>query len=64
MWCHTLQTISHMNGNLFFFIGDRQIKDTCALKFNSFIVGPCHRLNCDYSGGVMGSVLMCIFSVD
>ena len=25
----------------------------------------CHRLNCDYSlGGVMGSVLMCIFSVD
>ena len=29
-------------------------------KFND-----CHRLNCDYSlGGVMGSVLMCIFSVD
>ena len=25
----------------------------------------CHRLNCDYSlGGVMGSVLMCIFNVD
>ena len=25
----------------------------------------CHRLNCNYSlGGVMGSVLMCIFSVD
>ena len=25
----------------------------------------CHRLNCDYSlGGVMGSVLMCIFCVD
>ena len=28
-------------------------------------MGYCHRLNCDYSlGGVMGSVLMCIFSVD
>ena len=27
--------------------------------------GNCHRLNCDYSlSGVMGSVLMCIFSVD
>ena len=25
----------------------------------------CHRLNCDYNlGGLMGSVLMCIFSVD
>ena len=25
----------------------------------------CHRLNCDYClGGVMGSVLMCIFNVD
>ena len=25
----------------------------------------CHRLNCDHNqGGVMGSVLMCIFSVD
>ena len=28
-------------------------------------VHPCHRLNCDHNqGGVMGSVLMCIFSVD
>ena len=29
------------------------------------LVFLCHRLNCDYSlCGVMGSVLMCIFSVD
>ena len=29
------------------------------------VLKRCHRLNCDYSlGGVMGSVLMCIFNVD
>ena len=34
------------------------------IKFH-FLKWLCHRLNCDFSlCGVMGSVLMCIFSVD
>ena len=40
---------------------------TVVYIFLNFIVCVCgcHRLNCDHNqGGVMGSVLMCIFSVD
>ena len=39
-------------------------QSTCLL-INPITVDGCHRLNCDNClGGVMGSVMMCIFNVD
>ena len=45
----------------------KKLRQTCQTVMRKVLLlkEDCHRLNCDYSlGGVMGSVLMCIFSVD
>ena len=45
--------------------GPRPYRDHQTSFSNVLDRNVCHRLNCDHNqGGVMGSVLMCIFSVD